>query len=64
VTDPPFNPANIDALVRNLPNPSLAVSLVEAASSASEIAPAARVANLLERRVKEVRAELNGPHVA
>jgi hypothetical protein len=62
--DPSFNPDNVDALLGNLTAGSLALALVTAATGKSHGTPASRVAAVLEERVKEARAQLDGSHVA
>jgi hypothetical protein len=65
MTDRPFNPENVESLLRNLPDGSFAASLVRTAADETAGTPASRVADLLEKRVEEVRAQLHGaPDVA
>jgi hypothetical protein len=61
---PAFNADNIDALLGNLTAGSFALALVTAATGKSEGTSASRVAAVLEDRVKEVRVQLDGSHVA
>lgn len=62
--DPSFNPHNVASLLGNLQAGSFAMSLVEVATGEGTGTPAERVAALLEKRVEEVRAQLDDPDVA
>ena len=63
-TDPSFNPDNVASLLGSLPAGSFAMSLVEVATAEGTGTPAERVATLLEKRVEEVRAQLDGSDLA
>ena len=63
-TDLSFNPDNVASLLSSLPAEGLATSLVEAATGEGTGTPAERVAALLEKRVEEVRAQLDGADLA
>lgn len=62
--DPSFNPDNVASLLGSLPAGSFAMSLVEVATAEGTGTPAERVATLLEKRVEEVRAQLDGSDLA
>jgi hypothetical protein len=63
-TDPSFNPDNVASLLGSLPAGGFAMSLVEVATGEGTGTPAERVAALLEKRVEEVRVQLDGADLA